>query len=112
MEDGKQEESKEGKEDKGEDNKPGESKGENKGENKEGSPTPLEQAEAINKKKEELLDRQEKLMERQEKLEATRMVGGRAQGGTVEQKEESPKEYRARVEKEMASGKIDFTDGN
>lgn len=47
------------------------------------TPSPLEQAEAINKKKEELLDREERVLERKEKLEATRMVGGRAQGGAM-----------------------------
>lgn len=59
--------------------------------------------EAANTKREELLDREEAIM-------AKRELGGRAEAGskTDENKEESPKEYRERVNKEMAAGKNEW----
>ena len=70
--------------------------------------SPLEEAKEINAKKEELLNREEKLMERKEKLEAARIVGGQTEAGqTSEPKEETPKEYNARIEKEISEGKHD-----
>ena len=71
---------------------------------------PLDEAKAINEKKEALLDREEKLQTRKEKLHAEQMVGGRAIAGqaTGVPKEETPKAYHERVKKEMAAGKTDF----
>lgn len=70
--------------------------------------SPLDEAREINLKKEELLKRDEELQTRKEKLEAQRMVGGRSGSGqTLETKEETPKEYNDRVEKEISEGKHD-----
>ncbi len=62
-----------------------------------------EKMEAANVKREELLDREEAIM-------AKRELGGRAEAGSKsdETKEESPKEYRERVNKEMAAGKTEW----
>ena len=59
--------------------------------------------EAANKERKELLDREEAIM-------AKRELGGRAEAGqsNVEKKEESPAEYRARINKEMAGGKTEW----
>ena len=68
--------------------------------------SPLDRAEAANKEKEKLLEREEKLQDRKEKMFAEEKVGGRAKvGGEVETKEETPKEYNARIEKEISEGK-------
>lgn len=71
--------------------------------------SPLDRAEAANKEKEKLLAREEKLMDRKEKILAEEKVGGRALAGKSQTpKEESPKEYRERVEKEMREGKKEW----
>ena len=75
----------------------------------------LDRADAINKEEAANLDREEKLQKRKEDLEAVKQVGGQTVAGqeTPTPKEETPKEYRARIEKEMAAGKTDFKeDGN
>ena len=61
-----------------------------------------ERLEQANKKKETLLDREEALM-------VQARLSGRAEAGAepVKPKEETPKEYRARIEKEIAEGKHD-----
>ena len=61
--------------------------------------------EAGNKKTEELLNRQEELYARQK-------LGGKASAGqeAKKPKEETPKEYRERIQKEMAEGKTEFGD--
>lgn len=71
-------------------------------------PSALDEAKAINKKKEELLDREEKLIERKEKFEADRMVGGVTEAGQQpEVKEETALQYRDRIDKEISEGKHD-----
>ncbi|KKN01151.1 hypothetical protein LCGC14_1130590 [marine sediment metagenome] len=62
-----------------------------------------EKMEAANTKREELLDREEAIM-------AKRELGGRAEAGGQKDtsKEENPKEYRARINKEMSEGKTEF----
>ena len=74
----------------------------------------IEAAKAENDRKEELIKEEKKLMDRREKLHAEQMVGGHTVAGQPEQdkKEETPHEYRIRIEKEMAAGKTDFKDGN
>ena len=68
----------------------------------------LDRAEAANKEKKELLEREEKLQERKEKLHATQMVGGHTVAGKEEpKKEENPKEYMERINKEIGEGKED-----
>ena len=61
--------------------------------------------EAANKKREELLDREEN-----NKLDT--MFDGKANAGQIPEvpKEETPKEYRKRITKEMAEGKTEFGD--
>jgi len=62
--------------------------------------TAAERLEKANERKTELL-RQE------EELEARKALGGRSEAGQapVEPKEETPKEYRERIEKEISEGK-------
>ena len=62
-----------------------------------------EKLETANTKREELLDREEAMM-------AKRELGGRAEAGQSNErkKEESPAEYRARINKEMAAGKTEW----
>ena len=68
------------------------------------SPSPLEEADRINKEKASLLDREEKILERKEKLAAIEAVGGRARAGTNEvKKEQSNADYT----KEVMEGKHD-----
>ena len=66
-------------------------------------PSPLEEADRINKEKEKLLDREEKLQDRKEKMLAEEKVGGRARSGTTEPVEQSPEDYV----KDIMAGKID-----
>ena len=51
-------------------------------------------------------------MSRKEKFEAERMVSGGTQAGQAGdgKKDETNKEYRARIEKELAGGKTEFGD--
>ncbi len=58
---------------------------------------------AENEKKEKLLEREEKLQDRKEALNA--LGGGSPAGTKTEKKEETPKEYNDRIEKEIADGK-------
>ncbi len=65
---------------------------------------------ALVKRREEATKEENKVLERKEKLAANAMLGGTA-GGHIEPKklkEETPKEYRERIEKEMREGKTDF----
>ena len=64
-------------------------------------PSPLEEADRINKEKAVLLDREEKLQDRKEKLVAIQQVGGQTVAGQEpeQKKEDSPTEY---VDKVMA----------
>ena len=67
---------------------------------------------------ETLIERSDKLSEDNTKLRAeldevkmklaTQKVGGITTAGSQEKKEESPKEYRERVNKEMAAGKTEW----
>ena len=48
------------------------------------------------------------LLDRQEKLEASKALGGEGGGAVpIETKEETPKEYNERIEKEISEGKHD-----
>ena len=62
-----------------------------------------EKLEAANKVKEELLNREEAIM-------ARKALGGDTEAGGVkeEKKEETPHEYRTRINKELAEGKTEF----
>ena len=55
----------------------------------------LDEAKAINEKKEELLNREEKLMERKETFEAERMVGGTTQAGQTPQEQTEEQKSKA-----------------
>ena len=61
-----------------------------------------EKMEAANKKREEILDREEL-------NKAESLLDGKANAGQIPEKtkEETPHEYRLRVEKELAEGKFD-----
>lgn len=64
----------------------------------EGANVAAERLETANKKQEELLDRQEELMAKQ-------ALGGRTEAGQQqEEKEETPKEYNNRIDKEISEG--------
>ena len=61
-----------------------------------------EKLEMANKKHEELLARQEDMI-------ARKILGGGSEAGqAAEKKEETPKEYRVRINKELAEGKTEF----
>ena len=70
----------------------------------------LDRAEAANKEKSRLIDEEKKLMDRKEKLHAAQMVGGHTQAGQTQEqpKNETDKEYRQRVEKELKEGRTEF----
>ena len=72
--------------------------------------TDLDRADSIAERLKRENDRREKLLEREEALAARRAVGGTTEAGGVKEtaKEETPKEYRARVTKELAEGKTEF----
>ena len=106
METNEQTQSKEGEESQGEDNQSGE------GEAKK-TLSDLDRADLNVQAQKRENDRKEKLIEREENLLARKMIGGETESAPQsEKKEETDKEYRTRIEKEMASGKTDFTDGN
>lgn len=61
-----------------------------------------ERLEKANAKTEEILNRQEEIYQRQK-------LGGTTEAGqATEKKEETPREYRARINKEMAAGKTEW----
>ena len=62
------------------------------------------------KEREELLDKKEELLDREEALEARRKNAGESEAGkpSEQKKEETDKEYRTRVTKELAQGKTEF----
>lgn len=67
-------------------------------EKKEKVLTPLQEAREVNKEKERLLKLEMEILDRREKLEAEIAVGGRAEAGSVKQKEElTNKEIADRV---------------
>lgn len=62
--------------------------------------SPLDEAKAINTKKEELLEREEKLMAAKEKMLAEERVGGRASaGGLAAKAQETAEEKAARFDR-------------
>ena len=67
----------------------------------------MDRADEINDRKERILKREEALQERKETFAARKMVGGETEGGQepVKPKEETPKEYNDRIEKELSEGK-------
>ena len=67
----------------------------------------LDRAEEINNVKSRNLKREEDLQTRKEEFAARKMVGGETEGGQepVKPKEETPKEYNDRIEKELSEGK-------
>ena len=67
----------------------------------------LDRADEIAERQKRENDRREELISRDEQLEARKAVGGETEAGkaTAEKKEESPKEYNDRIEKEMSEGK-------
>ena len=67
----------------------------------------LDRAEEINNVKSRNLKREEDLQTRKEEFAARQMVGGETEGGQepVKPKEETPKEYNDRIEKELSEGK-------
>ncbi len=69
----------------------------------------LDRADQIAERQKRENDRREELLTREENLEARRKVGGFTEGkDTTEEKEETPYEYRKRINKEMAEGKTEF----
>ena len=84
----------------------------------EGEETPsehtniLEDARTERKLMDEQLERRERLIEREEAIAAANTLGGQSEAGQepIKQKEESPKEYRQRVDKELREGT--FNDSN
>ncbi len=53
-------------------------------------------------------DRKEQLINREEELKASNVLDGKAEAGSEEKKkEETPAEYRQRIDAEVAAGKYD-----
>ena len=69
----------------------------------------LDRAEEINNVKSRNLKREEDLQTRKEEFAARQMVGGETEGGqeAPKPKEETPKEYNDRINKEISEGKHD-----
>ncbi|KKL81881.1 hypothetical protein LCGC14_1990340 [marine sediment metagenome] len=69
--------------------------------------TLISQADLAAERLEKANERQAELLRQQEDLEARKALGGGSEAGQapVEPKEETSKEYRERVEKEMSEGK-------
>ena len=66
----------------------------------------LDRADEIAERQKRENDRKEKLIERDEALQARKAVGGVTEAGQpAEKKEETPKEYNDRIEKELSEGK-------
>ena len=71
----------------------------------------LDRADSIVERQKRENDRREELISRDEKLQARKMIGGSSEAGQPsEKKEETPHDYRMRVQKELAEGKTDFGD--
>ena len=70
----------------------------------------MDRAEEINNVKSRNLKREEDLQTRKEEFAARTMVGGETEAGkpAEKSKDETPHEYRLRVEKELAEGKTEF----
>lgn len=70
----------------------------------------LDRADQIAERQKRENDRREELLTREENLVARKAVGGVTEAGqsSVVKKEETNKEYRMRVEKELAEGKTEF----
>ncbi len=65
----------------------------------------LDRADQIAERQKRENDRREELLNREESLAARKAVGGVTEAGQASaKKEETPHEYRMRVEKEMAEG--------
>jgi hypothetical protein len=70
--------------------------------------TLVDEANAAAKRMEEANERKADLLRQEEELEAKRALGGGSEAGQAPvKKEETPKEYRARIEKEIQEGKHD-----
>lgn len=74
--------------------------------NKRETTSLIEQANAAAKRLEEANKKKEELLKQEQEIEARRVLGGVTEGGKIEQKkDETPAEYRARIEREIAEGK-------
>ena len=69
----------------------------------------LDRADQIAERQKRENDRREELLTREENLEARWKVGGTAEAGQTpdKPKEETPKEYNDRIDKQMSEGKHD-----
>ena len=72
----------------------------------------LDRADQIAERQKRENDRLAELLSRQEALKAREVIGGVTDAGqsSAEKKEESPHDYRVRVQKEMSEGKTEFGD--
>lgn len=107
MEDKKKEENKKpDEEDKGE---VGESKDTGEGD-KPKTPQSIVDANAAAKRLEEATAKHKEQLDRQEDMIARKILGGGTEAGQTpdKPKEETPHEYRVRINKEMAEGKTEF----
>ena len=68
----------------------------------------IERAEAAAERMEKANQESLRILEQQQELHARKLLGGRSEAGesNEQKKEETPAEYRARIEKEMREGKI------
>ncbi len=72
------------------------------------TPKVIVDANAAAKRLEKANEERAKLLGREEELVARKHLGGRSEAGqVVEKKEETPKEYNERIEKEISEGKHD-----
>jgi len=71
--------------------------------------TELDRADQIVERQGRENTRREKILDREEAMAARRAVGGGTVAGqTAEKKDETDKEYRTRINKELAKGKTEF----
>ena len=70
----------------------------------------VDKASEVAKRMENANERAEEILLKQEELAAKTMLGGHAEAGSEPKKpkEETPHEYRMRINKELAEGKKDF----
>ena len=76
--------------------------------NKSTTPDVVKQANAAAERLEKANEERARLLGREENIMARQALGGKSEAGQkVEKKEETPKEYNDRIEKEISEGKHD-----
>ncbi len=92
-----------------EEKKPEESTGDTKEGDKPKTTPLIDIANAAAERMEKANEKTERLLDRQEEMDARRALGGRAEAGQAPavEKDETPEEYKERIDKEIQEGKHD-----